>query len=202
MAGTAQVSSRNRGKKDPVFVSITGDLKYGFQRGANAASQGGALGHTAYTGQTGVFFGANSPKPNRATLHSATKSVSSFIDPGKEGSARQAGWIITRNSKRRGAGQSAKTVSVYVDMPGGYRYAWRMTKADFNAVKTELGLTQATGSEGDLVWGSSPKPPRATKVENGSATSSFIAPKGSVIDAASAKNWSISGVIGLVAEGP
>lgn len=82
-----------------------------------------------------------------------------------------------------------------IDMPGGWKYAWNITKAEVDLAAT-LGFIVATGSDAsDLVWGVNyPKPPRATKRTNGSSTSSFIKPQASVIDKAIEGGYSISGV--------
>ena len=195
MAETAatQSSSRNRGPRRIVFIDFSG-LKYGFATPLDA-TRGEVLGHTEYTGaEAGVAFGVNSPKPNRAYLDTGTRTFSSFVAPSKEDEARKAKWRVVRNGRRRGAGKTSKTVTVALEMPGvSWRYAWRMDAADFKAHKTILGLEEATGSS-TLVFGGSLKPPRATLVQNGQTTSSFIAPKAAVIDKAATAGWSVSGI--------
>lgn len=80
-------------------------------------------------------------------------------------------------------------------MPGGYKYAWNITTAEADLAAT-LGFVAATGADApNLIWGvNSPKPPRASKRENGSSVSTFCKPQQSVIDAAITAGFSISGV--------
>ena len=188
-----QASSRNRGPRRTVFITF-GDLKYGFATPLEEA-KGSVLGHTAYTGaEAAVVFGVNSPKPNRATKDIGTRTFSSFVAPLAEDAARKDNWRVIRNGRRRGAGKTQKTVTVALEMPGvTWKYAWRMDYADFTAHQVALGLEEATGG-GTLVFGGSLKPPRATIIQNGQSTSSFIAPKAAIIDKAAAAGWSISGV--------
>lgn len=193
MAGSAP-TSRNRGPRDPVFVTI-GTIKYGFQAGQRSKPHRGTLGHTAYTGQEGVVFGANSPKPNIASLDQGTTTVSSYIDPGKEETAKKAGWAIQKFSRRRGVGRTAKTVAVFVSMPGGFNYGWRMDLADFNAYGKELGIQSASGNTPNLVWGCSPKPARASKKFGASVASTFCdADTKAKFNAIVGKGWSVSGL--------
>ncbi|WP_254921443.1 hypothetical protein [Nodularia sp. NIES-3585] len=93
----------------------------------------------------------------------------------------------------RGIKTAGPTRTVYVDMPGGYKYAWNLTAAEVSHAG-DLGIEQATGSTDNMVWGSTPKPPRASKRDGGSVISTFIKPQVSVIEAAVGKGWSIRGV--------
>lgn len=186
---------RRRGNKIPVYVEFS-SLKYGFQINQAFHNQyKGALGQTAFAGAAGVFFGANSPKPNRATLEIAGGSrVSSFCSNSKIDTLQKANWVVTGSkSGIRGVKTSGATRTVYVDMPGGYKYAWNLTAAELSNAG-ELGIEQATGSTDNMVWGSTPKPPRASKRVNGSITSTFIKPQASVIEAAVGKGWNVRGV--------
>lgn len=186
---------RRRGNKVPAYVTFSG-LKYGFQINKAFHDQyKGVLGQTTFSGADGVFFGANSPKPNRATLEiSGGSKVSSFCSSNKIDALQKANWIVTASgSSIRGVKTSGPTRSVYVDMPGGYKYAWNLTAAEVDNAAV-LGIELATGSTENLVWGSTPKPPRASKRVGSSTVSTFIKPQGSVIDAAVAAGWSIRGV--------
>lgn len=202
MAGQAPPGS-SLGERDPVFVTI-GAIKYGFQASRRSRQHRGTLGHTAFTGQEGVIFGANSPKPNRASLvDDSGASISSFIDPSKEEGAKKAGWTVTRSSKIRGVGESPRTVAVFVEMPGGWNYAWRMGKTDFGDYAAILGIQKATGGTNNLVWGAqTPKPPKASKRFGRSIRSTFVTPKRSVIDKAVGQGWAIAGLdYDLIPEG-
>ncbi len=191
--------ARRRGKKIPVHVSYkpygSKELKYGFQCHETFHNQyKGVLGQTAFTGAAGVFFGCNSPKPNRAAKDEKTETVSSFCSSNKFNDLQKAGWTIIGFTRFRGVKVAGKSRTVYVPMPGGYNYAWNITASEVD-LAGELGFEVATGSTPDLIWGSSPKPPRASKKnETGRTVSTFIQPKLSVIEAAIGKGWSVSGV--------
>jgi hypothetical protein len=148
-----------------------------------------------YAGAAGVFFGANSPKPAKASKEIAGGTVGSYCSTDKIASLRDDEWTVTRKNSIRGVKTAGKTRTVYVDMPGGYKYAWNITSAEAS-LGTVLGFTAATGADASsLIWGINyPKPPRATKKENGSSTSTFVKPQPSVIDAAITAGYSISGV--------
>ncbi len=186
---------RRRGNKIPVYVTFSG-LKYGFQINKAFHEQyKGVLGQTAFAGAEGVFFGANSPKPNRATLEiEGGSKVSSFCSSAKINDLQKANWIVTSSgSGARGVKTSGPTRTVYVDMPGAYKYAWNLTAAEVDNAAI-LGIEQASGSTDNMVWGSTPKPPRASKRVGGSTVSTFIKPQQSVIEAAVGAGWSVRGV--------
>lgn len=186
--------ARARGARTPVFVTLTGTIKYGFQASANTATHRATLGHTVYNNQAGVFFGANSPKPNRATKEISGHSVSSFCDPSKIDALRAADWIITRTGRRRGLKTSGRSRTVYVEMPGGWNYAWNITADDVD-LAADLGFSQAAAATANLIWGVSyPKPPRATRRIAGANHSSFIKPAAATIDAAVAAGWTVSAI--------
>lgn len=184
--------TRARGTRTNVFVTI-GSMKYGFAASANTNSHRVALGHTTFTGQAGVFFGANSPKPNRASKEISGYTVSSYCDPSMEDDLRTADWVITRFSRRRGMRTAGRTRTVFVPMPGGYNYVWNLTSAEMTHAAI-LGFAQASASTTNMVWGSSPKPPRAYKKTAGSTTSTFIKPTQATLDAAVAAGWTITSI--------
>jgi hypothetical protein len=197
---------RARGTRVKVHVKL-GSLQYGFlTQEAGHEQHKAILGQTAYTNAAGVFFGANSPKPPRATFNgsavssspeAASSSFSSFCGTDKVKDIKKtAGWTVQEKTRRRGILNSAKSVTVYVEMPGGWKYAWNITKSDLD-LRTDLGFVQAGAQDAaELIWGvDSPKPPRAVrKNANGQIESSFIKPQASVIDAAAAKGWTVSGI--------
>lgn len=188
--------ARRRGETIQVFVTILGGFKYGFRTNdAINTEHGEKLGQEVYAAQAGVFFGANSPKPTRATKEFTSGTVGSYCSTAKIGALKADNWNITRKNRIRGVKTSGKTRTVYVDMPGGYKYAWNITAAEA-ALATDLGFVAATGSDaGSLIWGiNSPKPPRATKKDASGSTSTFIKPLKSVMDAAFDKGYSISSV--------
>ncbi|NEO34279.1 MAG: hypothetical protein F6K36_28525 [Symploca sp. SIO3C6] len=192
--------ARRRGERTEVYVEMTfpgssEKLKYGFLCTESFHTKyKSELGQVSYNGAVGVVFGCNSPKPFRASKEETDGDlVSSFCADAKIKSLRSAGWIISRTRKIRGIKTSGRSVTVYVDMPGGYKYAYNLNKAETTNASV-LGLTLANGSEKDLVWGSEPKPPRASKRTAQGQVSTFISPKQSVITAASNAGWTISAV--------
>ncbi|MEL7406333.1 MAG: hypothetical protein AAFN00_05145 [Cyanobacteria bacterium J06558_2] len=187
--------ARTRGDKTPVYVEI-GSLKYGFLAYEKIHnSYKSQLGQTTYQGAVGVVFGANSPKPPRATKDFSGDSVSSFCSSDKVSSLKRDNWTILNKTSRRGIKTSGKTRTVFLEMPGGWKYAWNITAAEADLASV-LGFQLASGADAaDLIWGvNSPKPPRATKRENGSSVSTFIAPKQSIIDKAVGAGYTVSGV--------
>ncbi len=187
--------ARRRGEQIKVYV-VVGNLKYGFYTTESVHnSYKGELGQTTYAGAVGVVFGANSPKPARATKEFASGSISSYCSSDKIAGLKKNNWVVTNKGSIRGIKTGGKTRTVFVDMPGSWKYAWNITKAEADLAGV-LGFQLATGADAaDLIWGvNDPKPPRAVKRENGSSTSTFIQPKQSVIDKAIAAGFSISGI--------
>lgn len=192
--------ARRRGENVPVYVDM-GTLKYGFQTNKDIhETHKAALGQTTYAGAAGVFFGANSPKPFKATRETGINTISSYCSSNKVSSLKSDGWSVTRKGSIRGIKTSGKTRTVFVEMPGGWNYAWNITAAEVNLAAT-LGFQIATSSD-VLIWGvNSPKPPRAYKKEETGRVSTFIAPKQSVFDQATTEGWSITNnTVGVVAE--
>lgn len=182
--------ARARGERTRVFVSL-GPVNYGFAASANSNNHRGALGHTIFNQQPGVVFGANSPKPNRATKEiTSINIVTSFFDPSREAALRADDWIIHGGGRRRGLARTPRSRTVFVDM-GTYNYAWNLTTAE-QANMEILGIEFASGSTPSLVWGSTPRPPRATRRINGRIHSTFIRPTLAIVEAAQAAGWSIS----------
>lgn len=172
-------------------------IKYGFGTNIDEA-QGTALGHTALTANapTGYVFGANSPKPARASKRYATGTVSSFVDAEKIPAARAADWKIGTAYLRRG-GDSGRSKTVYVTIQG-IKYAWQIPDDTASRIGTleNLGIRVATGAETDLVFGATtPKPPRAKKAiggegENQTILSTFYDPSNAL-----PAGWTASGRI-------
>ncbi|ACC80346.1 hypothetical protein [Nostoc punctiforme] len=186
---------RRRGNKVQAYVIFKGSLKYGFQinEGFHETYKS-ELGQTTFAGAVGVFFGCNSPKPNRASKLIATGNISSFCSSASEKNLQKAGWTITsKGSNIRGIKTAGLTRTVYVPMPGGYNYAWNITAAEISHAE-ELGILEAAGDTANLIWGSTPKPPRASKKDASGTVSTFIQPKQSIITGAVEKGWSIRGI--------
>ena len=158
-------------------------VKYGFASNvdANVAT---ACGHQAIADDTaGLVFGANSPKPGRASRKRATgQSEGSFYDWAVYAALLADGWSASLPKRRRG-GASARGQSVYVTI-NGIKYAWNMTNRQATRIGglDALGISVATANDTDLVFGAnSPKPPVARKVEVGQdgtdVISTFVDPQ-------------------------
>ncbi|MEM6836890.1 MAG: hypothetical protein AAF609_08535 [Cyanobacteria bacterium P01_C01_bin.120] len=154
--------------KRPVSVSpFNGsNVRYGFLTNIDAADSS-VLGQQDANdrNQAGLVFGANSPKPARASRKRAAGTTSSFIDWNSIAAARTSGWSIGKASVRRG-GRTAKTRIVAVTFQG-ITYAWNMpndTYANIGAADLQtLGVRDTDTNDTDLVFGvDSPKPPKAT----------------------------------------
>lgn len=187
--------ARRRGKQIAVYVNL-GSLKYGFKTQQEVHnSYKNELGQITYQGAAGVVFGANAPKPARATKEFAQGAISSFCSSNKIDDLKNNNWTVTSKGSIRGIKTAGKTRTVYIDMPGGWKYAWNITAAEAD-LAAELGFKLATGADArSLVWGvQTPKPPRASKRENGSTTSTFMLPKQSQIENAINAGYSVSGV--------
>ena len=186
--------ARRRGERIEVYVGISPNLLYGFKTQAsihNAYKD--ILQQVTWKSKAGVFWGANSPKPFRASKEFATGRVSSFCSDGAANlkALRDDGWTITRSRKQRGVKLAGKTRTVYVDMPGGYKYAWNLTRAEVAEATGQLGVKLATGTEEDLIWGSTPKPPRAQKQTGAGSVSTFSDPSEAAGVAAAEAGWTV-----------
>lgn len=140
-------------------------VRYGFLTNIDQAD-GSTLGHVSAvdSNQQGLVFGANAPKPARASRKRATGTTSSFIDWNAIAAARTAGWSIGKASIRRG-GTTAKTRVVMVTFRG-ISYAWNMPNDTYANIGSgdlqTLGVRETNTGDTDLVFGAdSPKPPKA-----------------------------------------
>lgn len=186
-------------KREVYVTPFTGaTLKYGFLTNVTT-SVGTACGHTAVDRAnlpTGLVFGANAPKPGRASKRKADGVDSTFYDIGSVSALKTAGYSLTLPSIRRGR-PAVASKAVYVDLEG-VKYAWRMplrTYSKIAADRTVLGIEDATQNDRDLVWGARyPKPPKAAKtIIAGSevdVVSTYVDP--AAIDSLPA-GWSASG---------
>ncbi len=171
------------GAREEVCVTpYTGStIKYGFLTSVKESTQT-ALGHLAVNRAAlpqGLVFGANAPKPGRASQTTATGSESSFYDITKAAELKADGWRLGFPSVRRGK-TGRKSVCVYVTLEG-VKYAWMQnseTHALLAADASALGLELGTSDDIDLVWGARfPQPPRASKTGADNRTvSTFIDP--------------------------
>ena len=122
-------------KREVFVVPFTGaGISYGFLTNV-AAAIGTACGHTAVNRTAlpaGLVFGANAPKPGRASRRRATGVDSTFYAIGSVASLRTAGYTLTAPTIRRGRPTVAsRAVFVTVD---GIKYAWRMPAATYTKI--------------------------------------------------------------------
>lgn len=172
-------------KREVFVVPFTGaTLKYGFLTSV-ATAVGTACGHVAVDRAnlpTGLVFGANAPKPGRASKRRADGVDSTFYDVSKVSALRTAGYSLTAATIRRGRATVASK-AVYVKLEG-IKYAWRMPLGTYTKIgedRTVLGIEDADKNDKELIWGARyPKPPKAAKtIITGSAVdviSTFVDP--------------------------
>lgn len=176
------------------------NFRYGFYTTTDGAEQT-ALGQVVVVGglASGVVFGANSPKPARMRkLRDSGRSANSYVDSANRTTAAQAGWKLTKKARARGVRASALSKPVYIKLKVGtgqtavtIQYAWMMPTETYTAISADmaaLGIKDVSATEDrfDLVFGSSPKPPRAFKKATGLST--FCDP-----DATIPAGWSLTG---------
>ncbi len=188
---------KNRGTRVRVFVNLAGGIRYGFSVNEKTlTAYGDRCGLNKIDNSTPnpdqIIFGANSPKPNRVVFTDATskRKISTFVAPDKEDDVVKGGGKVVKSSVKRGLTASKLVKTVYVPL-NGYKYAWNHSEAD-KKYRTELGIIEATGAETDLVFGSFPKPPVASKLVNGKRVSTFC--DGSKASEIQQKGWSITGL--------
>jgi len=156
-------------------------VNYGFLTNV-LTSIGTACGHTAYDPATpvaGIVFGANAPKPGRASKQRAAGGTdSTFYDISRASALRADGYSLSRPSIRRGTSNSTSK-AVYVTL-GTIKYAWRMPVTQYNRLGADLallGIQDATSADNDLVWGSNTKPPKVSKRDGTDTLSTFVDPQ-------------------------
>lgn len=197
--------ARRRGERIPLHVKFKNggvEIDYGFLSNIPGTYHE-ELGIVKWISAQGVVFGANAPKPGRARkdflsasnpegTSQQANSISCFFSEDKRSALKTAGWDLTGATKTRGLKQTGKTRTVYVGMPGGRKYAWNLT-VDELAYIDILGIKLATANDAPgLIFGSDPKPPRASKLINGERHSTFCEPRIATIDKAIADGWSIA----------
>lgn len=188
---------RLRGPQSRVFVPITRSIvfKYGYKMNtAQFNSIGGVLGIADAVTEPGVFYGANSPKPGRAKLQTASGSQSSYFDQAKATVLAKAGWQLEGAPRTAAIKNFGKSITVAVDTPHGYQYAWNITVADRDIAVSLGAEVPANGNL--LVWGSFPKPPKATKRDANGSKSTFCPPTQAAVEAAIQAGWAVEGIDG------
>lgn len=172
------------GTKRLVSIPVAGitGLLYGFSTDVSTATST-ALGHADASAdgvvKPGTVFGANSPKPPRATkqFDSAVKGTeSSFIASASIAAAKAAGWKISPG-KIRFPSTTKFSVPVMVaykpyGSTGTVNYAWNMPKYQHALIESALeglGIEVITGQNyNQAVFGiNNPRPGRAKLVVTG-----------------------------------
>lgn len=172
---------RNFSTAEPVFVTMslgTATIKYGYKCRLQRDTAYTTLGITRIDPTTvnatvvqGLVFGANAPKPARASKLFDTNPPgyeSTFCSDAQIATAKADGWKIKPRTPSRSPSSSPRSKTVYVTI-NGIKYAWQFTKLlasiEGQVNLTELGVQDATATDKDLVFGCSfPKPPRIGKL--------------------------------------
>lgn len=182
---------RFRGNQVLVFCPVgTNNYKYGFKQNEQKFNAyGGELGLALASGEVGVFYGANSPKPPRARKKFTDGTVSSFFDNAKRRTLASSGWTLSNGDAAQGIRTDGLAVTVAVNTPHNYQYAWNITRTE-RQLALSLGAIVPTDPD-RLVWGSFPKPPRARRKDADGSKSTFIPPDLQAISSAIAAGWSV-----------
>lgn len=184
---------RLRGNQVRVFVIIGNALKYGYKTNEKRfKAVGGELGQSLAAAETGVFYGADSPKPNTATKLQKTGRISGFFSDSKRATLIRSGWLVNSSGRIRGIKTSGLSRTVCVNTNNGYKYTWNTQEPE---VALELGAEIPTSTD-NLVWGSFPKPPRATKRTPEGSQSTFCPPTQTAVENATAQGWTVEGIDG------
>jgi len=144
-------------------------IAYGFPSAISEEGKRTALGQVLVNRAAlppGLVFGANAPKPGRATKTFATETNTSFYSIENAAALAADGWRLSFPTIRR-ARAGAKTVAVYVTI-GTIKYAWMMPDELHTQILDDmaaLGVQEADINDRNLVWGARyPKPPRGASV--------------------------------------
>lgn len=161
---------RNFGERTLVTVAISNggiNINYGFLSGLKDSLRND-FGQVATKGTlpTNFCFGANSPKPGRASKKISTGNVSSYYADAKRSGLKKAGYNVTRKKIR--AVQTGGLAPVYYVTIAGIKYAWNMTYMTAGVLPSDLvtaaGVKKAKADEKGLVFGAEfPKPPRYSR---------------------------------------
>jgi hypothetical protein len=154
-----------RKARDKVYVTpFTGAvIKYGFLTNTDSAERT-ALGQTAVGSATvaKLVFGANTPKPGRASKG----GTNSYYSIEQRATLQGLKWNLS-SPFLRPQRATTKTKAVFVEVDG-VKYAWKMPNATYAAIgadRANLGIQDCVATEKDYVTGTSyPRPQRARKI--------------------------------------
>ncbi|MBW4420146.1 MAG: hypothetical protein KME13_13085 [Myxacorys californica WJT36-NPBG1] len=153
-----------RKSRDRVMVTpFTGaTIKYGFLTNTEAAART-ALGQVAAAeGTAKLVFGANTPKPGRASKG----GTNSYYSIEQRATLLAAKWNLSSPFVKPQR-SSTKTKAVFVEVDT-VKYAWKMPLATYTAIgadRANLGIQDCVATEKDYVTGTNfPRPQRARKL--------------------------------------
>jgi len=149
-------------------------ILYGFKTNCKATTST-ACGHTDVDFAAlpaALVFGANSPKPGRATKRTATEYESSFYTVANKAALKADKWQLSRSFYRvPTVGERSVTVSVATNgsgtATGAIQYAWQMQRHLYDLIEAELtalGIDLPASGAQDLTFGADLRLPRASKV--------------------------------------
>lgn len=186
------MASLIRGPSIGVVVPTMAGIQYGFlTNNAKFVKYGNTeFGQNEFVAQTGVVFGCNRPKPRRASKKFKDGRVSSFIDFNKAATLKKAQWRVTVNEKGSKIRTSGTFITVCVDTPFNYKYAWLLRAGNLNIFK-DFGVKKPAAND-VLVFGTNLKPPIATKETTFGTISTFIAPNAADIKKATDKKFNVT----------
>lgn len=164
---------------------------YGF-KGRVDSADALALGQAPITAQTAVLnlvLEANTFRPHEMRKKTAAGSKGSYVHAAKIASAKQAGYEITKKGFEPKKKKSTTLSKVLYITINSVKYGWRLTDGSSTTIDfAKLGITEATGTEADIVYGCTfPRPPRVRIVANGKTTETFCAPD--KLETAAAAGW-------------
>lgn len=173
------------GDTRPVIVDpyAGSPIKYGFKTNVDQ-SFSALCGHIPLaTGSVpGIVFGANAPKPGRATRRRDSGIIdSTYYSWATLTTLRSTANVSYTSPRRRVSNrQNRRSRPVKVQI-ASIDYAWNMPLRTFNdlgGALTQLGVEPVTSSDTNLVWGASkPKPPVASfMTTSGRTRTTFISP--------------------------
>lgn len=152
----------------------TQTINYGFSTRIEA-TESTELGQIdlASAAPTGALvFGANRPKPNRATKKNGSAggtgttgkgaTTSSFVADGAMNTARAAGWKISYTGKGAGPRKSANKTAVFVEV-AGIKYAW-MIPDRLLTYGSQVGFAPVQGTDEVIFGARAPKPAVFSKI--------------------------------------
>ena len=168
------------------------DLLYGFKSGADTTLKT-ALGQTdiiSTTPVTNLVLEANNFKPYTLKKETAAGSEQSFANYDKIATATQNGLTVAKAGYRPKVKRGNNRGRIVYVTINGVKYGWKFLSTTLPIVLGTIGVTVATGSENDIIYGATfPKPPRMKLIaaSREDTLTTFVDP--GAVDAASQAGW-------------